>query len=190
MALFLIHRFDVALRPQLVALSETKLQAQLTLIGEEELAGAMADQALTGGELFTLHPNQDGTVGALTVDTVRLNALRASLVSQVAERVTDLDGHDLGVPLGALTRVDLFSALGPQLPVRVLSVASAQGSYRSEFSGAGINQTLYRVVLDVTITARLLLSGGVVETQVTTPVCVAETILIGQVPQTYLNMSP
>lgn len=189
MALFLIHRMDASLRPQLVSLSETRLRSQLVLIGEEALEGAMAEQAMTAGDLFILHQDQAGGVGAITADTVRLNSLRASLVREIAKRVSGLDSHDLGVPLGSLLGFDLFSAIGPEIPVRVLSVASAGGSYRSEFSDAGINQTLYRVILDVTIRAKLLLPGGVVETTVTTPVSIAETLIVGQVPQTYFNVN-
>ena len=66
-------------------------------------------------------------------------------------------------------------------------MASAEGNYRNDFTSAGVNQTLHRILLDVSVTARLLLPGGVVETQVSTPVCVAETVIIGQPPQTYLN---
>ena len=84
--------------------------------------------------------------------------------------------------------MDIFAGSGPDLPVQVLSVASAEGNYRNDFISAGINQTLHRVILDITVTADLLLPGGVVETFVSTPVCVAETIIIGQVPQTYLEL--
>ena len=109
-------------------------------------------------------------------------------MAQVVSRVENLDTRSLGVPLGALTGMDLFAGAGPDLPVQVLSVASAEGNYRNDFTGAGINQTLHRVMLDLTITAEILLPGGVVETSVSTPVCVAETIIIGQVPQTYLEL--
>ena len=96
----------------------------------------------------------------------------------------------MGIPLGVLTGIDIISALGPKLPIQVISVASAEGTYRNDFSSAGINQTLHRIYLDITVTAKLLLPGSIVETVVFTPICVAETVIIGQVPQTYLNWSP
>ena len=73
--------------------------------------------------------------------------------------------------------------------MRVLTVASTDAAFRNEFTSAGINQTHYRVMLDVTVSARLLLPGGVVETEVTAPVCVAETVVVGQVPDAYLNLN-
>lgn len=187
LALLLIHWFDAALRPQLVALSETQLRNELTQIADQAVTAALEEQGLSSGDMVALH---GGDVTTLTTDAGRLNILRASILERVVSQVKSLDSSSLGVPLGALTGLDLFSGLGPRLPVQVVSAASAESAYRNEFLSAGINQTLHRVMLDVTVTARLLLPGGVTEARLSTPVCVAETVIIGQVPQTYLNWNP
>lgn len=123
----------------------------------------------------------------MSVDSQKLNLLRAQVMERITEQILALDTTDLGIPLGLLTGIDILSAAGPKLPVRVTSVASATGLFRNEFTNAGINQTLHRIVLDVTITARLLLPVGITETAITIPVYITEAIVIGQVPQTYLN---
>ncbi len=187
LALFFIHQFDAALRPQLVALAEARVRNQVTHIADHAVSQALGDQALAYTDMVNLRTQETGQIATLSTDTVRLNLLRAEVLDRIVDQVEELDSHSLGVPLGALTGVDLFSALGPDLPVQVLSVASAEGNYRNDFTSAGVNQTLHRILLDVSVTARLLLPGGVVETQVSTPVCVAETVIIGQPPQTYLN---
>lgn len=187
LALFLIHQFDAALRPQLVSLAETQVRNQVTRIADQAVERALNDQAVSYGDMVTLQTNQTGEITTLTTDTVRLNRLRGEIMDDVVSRVQDLDERDLGVPLGALTGLDLLSAMGPKLPVQVLSMASAEAEYRNDFTGAGINQTIHRVMLDVTVTAKLLLPGGIVETRVTTPVCVAETVIVGQVPDAYMN---
>jgi len=148
---------------------------------------ALSDQSISYSDMVTVQAGQNGDITTLTTDTLRLNNLRGVVMDDIVSQVENLDERDLGVPLGALTGLDLLSAIGPRLPVQVLSVASAEASYRNDFTGAGINQTLHRVMLDVTVTAKLLLPGGIVETQVTTPVCIAETVIVGQVPEAYLN---
>ena len=110
-------------------------------------------------------------------------------MEEITKQILTLDSQDLGIPLGLLSGIDILSAVGPKLPVRITSVASATGLFRNEFIDAGINQTLHRIMLDITLNTKLLLPGGVVEVSVSTPVCIAETIIIGQVPQTYLNWS-
>lgn len=189
LAVVLIFRFDAAVRPQLVALATAKLQTRLVTLSETALEEVMEELSVPSEGLIRPYSDPDGELTAFTVDIPRLNSLRSSLVKTVAQAVGELDSHDLGVPLGTLMGLDLFSAIGPKLPVRVVSVAAARGEYRNEFLQAGINQTLYRVVLDVEVTARLLLPGGVVTTDLSTPVVVTEVLIVGQVPQTYVGVN-
>lgn len=187
---FLIHQINSALRPQLVALAQAKLRNQLTQIANRSVTDALARQALTYSDMVIPQAGQEDGISIVSTDTVRLNLLRTAVLEDIVSQAESLDSHCLGVPLGALTGLDLLSGSGPSLPVQILSVSSADGAYRNDFISAGINQTLHRVMLDVTITAEVLLPGGVVETTVSTPVCVVETIIIGKVPQAYLNWSP
>ncbi len=190
LAVLLIRWFDISLRPQLIALSEVQVRNYLTQAANQSVAQAVAEQGPSYADIITLQTEAGGGIATLTSDTLQLNHIRARILDDIISHIENLDDRSLSVPLGALTGIDLLSALGPRLPVRVVSVASAEGSYRNDFLSAGINQTLHRIMLDVDITARLLLPGGVVELELSTPVCVAETVIIGQVPQTYLNWSP
>ena len=190
LAFFLIHQFNRFLRPQLIAFAETQIRNQLTLTANQAVAQTMNEQALSYEDLVIFRSGEGEAVTTLSTDTIRLNILRSAVLDEIVLQVEALDDRILGIPLGILTGVDILSALGPKLPVQVVSVASAEGTYRNDFSNAGINQTLHRVYLDITITAKLLLPGSIVETVVSTPVCIAETVIIGQVPQTYLDWSP
>lgn len=186
MAFLLIHWFDIALRPQLIAFSESQLQNRLTRIANDAVSQALADQELSYGGLVNLQTTE--TLSTFETDTMALNRLRVSILENIIAQVENFDSNSFGVPVGVLTGIDLLSALGPKLPVRVVSVTSADGQYRNEFTSAGINQTLHRIMLDVTLNAKLLLPGGIVEVVVSTPVCIAETVIVGQIPQTYLNL--
>lgn len=188
LAFLLIRWFDSSLRPQLVALAEAQLKNHLTQAAERSVAQALAEEDLSYSNMVKLQTAQG--VSTLATDATALTRLRSAVLDGVIGQIETLDSRSLAVPLGALTGIDLLSAVGPKLPVRIVSVASAEGRYRNDFMEAGINQTLHRIMLDVSIDAGLLLPGGVVELTVTTPICVSETIIIGQVPQTYFSWSP
>lgn len=189
LALLLVRWFDASLRPQLVALAEAQIRNCLTQAANQSVTQALAEEGLSYNDMVTLQTEAGGGIATLSTDTLRLNRLRTVILEDVIAQVEDLDNRSLSVPLGALTGVDLLSALGPRLPVKVVSVASGEGAYRKDFLSAGINQTLHRIMLDVTVTAKLLLPGGMVEVAVSTPVCVAETVIVGQVPQTYVGLN-
>lgn len=187
MAFLLIHWFDSALRPQLIALAEAQLKNHLTQAANRSVTQSLAEENLSYSDLVRLQTTEG--ISTLTTDAAALNRLRSAALDGVIGQLDALDSRSLTIPLGALTGIDLLSAVGPKLPVRLVSVASAEGRYRNDFIDAGINQTLHRIILDISIDAGLLLPGGVVELTVTTPICVSETIIIGQVPQTYLGLN-
>lgn len=189
LALLMIHTIHNALRPPLVALTESRIRNQIIHVAEEAVGEVLYRQGASYSDMVSLQTGKSGEITTLSTDTVQLNQLRNAVMEQVITQVEDLDAEELGIPLGLLTGWDLLSATGPKLPVRVHSVASASGSYRNDFISAGINQTLHRIFLDVTILVRVLLPGGIVETEVMVPISVAETVIIGQVPQTYLNLN-
>lgn len=189
LALLLIHRFNFALRPQLESLAEARVRNQITRMADQTVSDVLADEAFSSGELISVRTGEDGEISMLTTDTAQLNRLRTQVMEEMVAQVDTLDSRELGIPLGSVTGIDLLSAFGPRIPAKVLTVASTDAVFRNEFTSAGINQTHYRVMLDVTVSARVLLPGGIVETEVIAPVCVAETVVVGQVPNAYLNLN-
>ena len=71
--------------------------------------------------------------------------------------------------------------------VRVDSVGDIAAEYVNTFDAAGVNQTVHRVCLEITATMRLFLPGKILPVSVSSSVCVAETVIVGETPATYLN---
>ena len=92
------------------------------------------------------------------------------------------------MPVGSLTGISLFSGRGFSLPVEVVAVGSAHGDFQSQFTSAGINQTRHRILLEVTVSVEILLPGETMQTEICPQVPIAETVIVGQVPDTYLGL--
>ena len=137
---------------------------------------------------MTVERDESGKVSLLAVDSVKLNTLRTQILQEVLEQVEGLDAQELGVPLGSLTGFATASDWGPTLPVGVLTAAVPKAEFSNQFTAQGINQTLHQIMLDITVEVTLLIPGGRAETSVTAQVCVAETLLVGDVPDTYLGL--
>ena len=89
--------------------------------------------------------------------------------------------------MGSLLDSDLLWAKGPAVQVRALWVGTVETSFDSQFVSAGINQTCHRIWLNVHVPIKVLLPGGPLETTVETRILAAETVIVGQVPDTVLN---
>ena len=188
LALAVIFLIDSALRPTLTALAQARVENAVTRIVNDAVDGTLTSEAISYSDLVTLEKDAAGQVSVLAADTARLNALRTEILDEVLAQVEQLDSQELGVPLGSLTGFATASDLGPVLPVRVLTAAVPTADFENVFTSTGINQTLHRIMLNVRVECTLLIPGGTVDTAVEAQVCAAETLLVGKVPDAYLEL--
>lgn len=189
MALLVITAADYALRPTVTALAQARTENVVTGIINDAVSETLSAEAIAYQDLVTLERGSQGQVTLLSTNAAKMNALRTSILQIVLDKVSSLNSEDLGIPLGSITGLSTASDWGPDLPVRVLAVATPAAEFRNEFTSEGINQTLHQIMLDVQVGITLLIPGSTIETQVNAQVCVAETLLLGQVPDTYLELS-
>ena len=179
MGLALVRNVDPLVRDLAVARARNAVSAAVqAAVAARMEAGELAD-------LVRLEKDEAGLVAAAVTDVGRLNALQAALAADVIAYLREPGTADLGIPLGNLMPTPLFSGLGPRLPVRILSVSDAEVRLRSRFSSAGINQTLHRLLLELSARVRVLIPAGTVETAVWVSVPVSETVIVGRVPDSY-----
>ena len=188
MALAVIFLVDSALRPTLTTLARARVENAITRIVNDAVNGTLSSEAISYPDLVTVEKDSAGQVSVLAANTAQLNTLRTEILDEVLTQVEQLDSQELGVPLGSLTGFATASDLGPVLPVRVLTAAIPTAAFENVFTSAGINQALHRIMLNVRVDCTLLIPGGTVDTTVEAQVCAAETLLVGQVPDAYLEL--
>ena len=124
-------------------------------------------------------------------ETGHITALRSNVaeVNRMQGQITDEILHRLEIPLGTLTGSALLAGRGPSLFVRMQAVGSASAAFRNQFTAAGINQTRHQIFLDVDVYMSILLPGMKTSTRVSNEIAVAETVIVGGVPDTYTYFS-
>ena len=187
-ALFLVRGTERRLRPTLTILAAAQVQNQVAALFEEAVAQDLAQRQVDYGDLVTIHRDASGAITALTTQTGELNLLRAELVSQMLEALGKRSATDLQIPLGSLLDSELTWGRGPALTVRTAAAGTVSAEFESEFSAAGVNQTVHRIALELAVPMMVLLPGGPMEVPVRTCLPVAETVIVGQVPDTYLQL--
>jgi sporulation protein YunB len=179
----------LALRAKIDPLTAQLAQAQVSNLAShtinQAVAQALKQDDIQYGDLINLERDTSGNITALTTNMLGMNRLKTGLLSLLDGEEYDITGELLNIPLGNLSGIQLLSGRGPSIPVKVLAVSSTDAWFTGEFTEAGINQTLHRIMLTVTLDVLLLLPTGTVSQTVSTEVCVAETVLLGQVPDSY-----
>ena len=127
----------------------------------------------------------DGQVTSLNTNMSRINAFSAALLDYVGQ----LDRKNLlvSIQLGNLTGSSFLLGRGPEVEIQMILLSSPHIEFRSELSAAGINQTEHRLLLDVVVDIDVLVPWGSVKTQAATEVLIAQTVIVGRVPNLYMN---
>ena len=131
--------------------------------------------------------NLDGEITALKTNMAEVNRLKTAILNLINDEILALDTSDLSIPLGSLAFPEIFSGRGPGIPVQIISIRNSDGSFESHFSEAGINQTLHQISMEVLVDVSVLVLGKTEHFTVSSHVVIAETVIVGQVPNTFLN---
>jgi hypothetical protein len=79
----------------------------------------------------------------------------------------------------------LLAGRGPLITVKMQSVGSSTARLVNRFTSAGINQTKHQILLNVDVYVSILLPGFTTATKVSNSFTVAETVIVGSVPDSY-----
>ena len=128
-----------------------------------------------------------GNITALKTNMSEVNRLKTDILNLINDEILAMDTTDLGIPIGSLILPELLSGRGPEIPVKILSIRNSEGSFESQFTEAGINQTLQQLTMHVSIDVSILVLGAAESFTVSSQVVVAETIIVGKVPDTFFQ---
>ena len=184
LAILFISQFNARLRPILFELAITQTSNCITAAIDR----AVSEQAISYNDLVSLERSASGEIVALTSNMAQANILRAQLLETTLDALKNLETMEFMIPLGTIFDWDMLSGRGPDIGVCVLYTGTASSEFENSFSSAGINQTCHQIVFRVQAEISILLPGRQEKATVDTRVCVAETIIVGKVPETYLDL--
>lgn len=130
--------------------------------------------------------NEAGEIAAVSADMGAVNALSAAIL----ENVVGTAGNrtlTVKIPAGSLSGVSLLMGRGPEVPVEILMLTSSRVGFDNSIVSAGINQTKHRLLLTVCVDIDVVVPWGTRSTQVQSQVLIADTIVVGQVPETFVS---
>lgn len=176
------------MRPLIREMARAKVENKAQYIVNEAIEELLENSKIDYRNIIFLEKDIHGTITALQTNIAEVNRLKTEILSVTDRMLMDLDVEEIGLPLGSLVFPMFFSGSGPKLPVRVLSISNSDAEYRNVFSEAGINQTAHQIMMDVILDMTILTPAGTETVQVLSSVVVAETVIVGSVPQSYVNV--
>ena len=129
----------------------------------------------------------EGRITALKTNMSEVNRLKTDVLNLINDEILAMGTDSIGIPLGTLFLPEFLAGKGPSIPVHILSIRNSDANFTSDFTQAGINQTLQQLNMHVIVDVAVLVLGKTESFTVSSQVVVAETIIVGQVPETYLQ---
>ena len=168
-------------------LAQTQVKNTTSDLTNDAIAKQIAIGKIQYDRIVFFEKDLDGGITALKTNMTEVNRLKTDILNIINDEILALDTSDIGIPLGSLFFPELLSGKGPAIPVHILSIRNSDANFVSHFSQAGINQTLHRLNMEVSIDVAVLVLGQTSSFTMTSEVVVAETVIVGDVPQTYLQ---
>ena len=180
----------IQMRPILVSLATTRVSNMVNRIVSEAVDEAIDGGNITYSDLITFEKDSEGRIAAIYSNMAAFNRLQSNILDIILARIDQVSARELSIPVGSLTGSVLLAGRGPRISVRMESVGSSSANFENEFTSAGINQTKHQIVLNIDVAVSILLPGFSTATTVSNAVTVAETVIVGSVPDTYTYFSP
>jgi sporulation protein YunB len=153
----------------------------------KSIAQIMQEGDYDGDYFVTFSKNDSGEVTAISSNMARINALSALILDRVVG-ATDNRTLMVEIPLGNLTGISLLMGRGPKVPVQIITLTSSRVEFHNSIVTAGINQTKHQINLEIIVDIDILIPWGTESAQVVTEVMIADVVVVGKVPETYLNI--
>ena len=145
------------------------------------------NDTLVYDRLITITRDENGDVVMISTNSLQINLLARELVKTAQSKLEEIGVKGIDIPIGTFFGMPIFVGRGPNINIKMLPIGNITCKFSSEFEEAGINQTNHKLYLTVcsNVSVILPLENKVVDTQ--TQILIAESIIVGKIPDTYLN---
>lgn len=174
--------------PTLMAIAE----ARARLIATESINDAINKKIARNTQykdLITIHKNNNGEVSLIQINTIEINRLRSDATQFVTESLRKIAMDEIAIPLGQVTGSQILANFGPKITVSIIPVGTVEVDVSEAFEEAGINQTRHKIFVDVKTWVKIVVPMVSSSVEVSSHIPIAETIIIGNVPNTILDFN-
>lgn len=169
----------------LYRLSEASVQS-MTVISVNEAVSETLER-IDYDSLVTVTHGSDGAVTEISANAQKVNLLARTTATLSMANLSARSENGIKVPVGAFTGIEFLAGFGPKVTFKIISVSRVSCEFESAFSSAGVNQTRHSIYMDVEATVTVVMPSGSKEISSVTEVLVAESVIVGEVPDVFLQ---
>ena len=136
--------------------------------------------------IVSLEENEGNRV--LKTDVVIINKIASDIALEAEKQFKELENEKIAIPIGTLLGNKYLAGTGPNINIQVIPAGNILTEIKNEFESKGINQTVYRIYLELTSKVSIVSQHKTIEENIVNQVLLVETVIVGEVPDSYYNL--
>lgn len=140
-------------------------------------------------KLAVVSRNQEGTILGIEINSSKADILKSKLAQKITEILNEKRRFTVSIPFGNFFNNEYLTGFGPDLKFKIQMANTASLNFKSAFEESGINNTLHQIIITVDIPANIIITGGSDTFSVKTNVLAAQTVIVGQTPDSFTNVT-
>ena len=180
-----VYYFNVV-SPVIFTYSSAKTEA-LSEAAINMAVSTVINRTLSYDSLIDITYNNSGEIVAFSANQYEINSISREIVNEAQTQMETLGEDGLPINVGTFTGVPFFIGRGPIINLRLVPIGAVASRFSSEFDSVGINMTKHTLFLYVDVHVSIVMPVKSFEIFSSIQVMLAESIIIGKVPEVYLN---
>lgn len=182
-----IYIFDKTVMPTVMVVADAEMRTKATEIVNRAIINQYSKQ-FNYDEIIRVDKDSEGNIVMLKADTLKMNKIASDVALESQKQLKEIGVVGIKLPIGYITRNNILSYYGPNITVKMQPIGYVETKYSSEFESAGINQTRHKIYVKVRTTIRVIIPLRSNTVEVAHEIPIAETIIVGKIPNTAIQL--
>lgn len=170
----------------LISISEATIRSITTVAVNDAIYYTLND-SLRYEDLVTIDRDINGNVTSITTDSLKINRIARDTAYLSQENLTKMSAEGIMIPIGALTGIEMLAGFGEKINIKIIPISNVECGFVSKFESAGINQTKHSIYLEIVSSISIIMPTATTDLASTIEVLVCESVIVGSIPDVYLQ---
>jgi len=189
LCLFLNYIMERNVYPVIIEFAESKTEYIGETIINNAVLDYITDNKISYNKLYVINKAENGNITSIEANTYEINKLKSQLSVNIQEKINKSDDMFISIPVMCVTGNVFLSDIGPKIDISLLLSGDNETELVSEFTSVGFNQTRQDVYIEFAYKIKAIIPGKKAETVADCKVPIISTIILGEVPDTMVNIN-
>ncbi|NLY66729.1 MAG: sporulation protein YunB [Tissierellia bacterium] len=186
--LFVIYMYkyiDKNIKPTIVAVSEVQARQVAIKTINDTIKNKIGNN-IKYTDLVSVSYDKEGRITMMQANTMLMNMIASEVALDVQDQLVEISESNIKLPLNNVFDIHIIKL--PSIKVRIIPQGAIDVDFATEFESAGINQTRHKIYIVVNTDIKMILPLTAEDIKVTTNIPIAETVIVGDVPETFVDI--